>query len=77
MTATKTPSSSEWRTVGKKRKKRPEPEKAVLYVEVDARIKELMEETAREHNRHLTGEVVQALQDYLRNLKKWPPAGDN
>jgi hypothetical protein len=36
-----------------------------------------MEQTAKEHNRHLTGEVVQALQDYLRGLTKWPPAGDN
>jgi hypothetical protein len=60
--------------VAKKSKKQPEPEKVVLYVEVDRRIKELMEEAAKEHNRRLTGEVVQALQDYLAALKKWPPA---
>jgi hypothetical protein len=52
-------------TMGRKKPKPPE-EKAVLYIEVPASLKAEMEELARQHNRKLTGEVIQALQEYAR-----------
>lgn len=63
-------------TMTKKRptKKRPEedPDKVVLYTEVPPYIKEQMEELAAEHDRKLTGEVIQALKEYLAKHSRWP-----
>jgi hypothetical protein len=43
-----------------------EPEtKAVIYLEVPPALKEDMDRLARLHNRRLTGECIQALQEYL------------
>jgi hypothetical protein len=50
-----------------------QPEKAVIYLEVPPAVKTLMEGLAREHNRRLTGECIQALQEYLARHKLWPP----
>jgi len=64
-------------TMAKKRPKaEPDPlpsEKAVLYIEIDPYIKRAMDELARRHNRKLTGEVTQALQEYLQKHSRWPP----
>lgn len=49
------------------------PEKAVLYVEVAPYIKRAMDDLARRHHRKLTGEVTQALQEYLERAGLWPP----
>jgi hypothetical protein len=43
-----------------------EPEIVVLYVELDKRLKEAMADIARRHHRRLTGEVIVALEDYVR-----------
>jgi hypothetical protein len=43
----------------------PEP-KAVIYVEAPVSLKERMEALAALHNRKLTGEVITALQEYIR-----------
>jgi hypothetical protein len=55
-------------TMGKKTKpsEPPPEEKAVLYIEAPASLKRDMELLARQHNRKLTGEVIQALQEYVR-----------
>lgn len=54
--------------------KKDSADKAVIYLEVPPVIKELMEGLAREHNRRLTGECIQALQEYLARHELWPPA---
>jgi hypothetical protein len=60
--------------MAKPKKKGGEGAKAVLYVELPAVIKGRLEELAAEHNRKLTGEVIQALQEYLEKYGRWPPA---
>jgi hypothetical protein len=59
-------------------KKKPSPgrgpvERAVIYLEVDPRLKALMERLAADHDRRLTGECVQALKEYLARHQLWPP----
>jgi hypothetical protein len=49
------------------------PDRAVIYLEVPPVLKELMEGLAREHNRKLTGECIQAMQEYLARYNLWPP----
>jgi hypothetical protein len=58
---------------GRPRNPKP-PEKAVIYVEVPPGLKEDMERLAAAHNRKLTGEVIQALQEYLAKHRAGPPA---
>lgn len=48
--------------------------KAVIYLEVDPALKGLMEELAREQNRRLTGQCIQALQEHLAKHGRWPPS---
>jgi hypothetical protein len=48
-------------------------DKSVIYLEVPPQVKEIMERLAREHNRKLTGECIQALQDYMARYEAWPP----
>ncbi len=55
-------------------KSAPAPEKVVIYIEVDSSLKQTMERLAKQHNRKLTGECVQAFQDYIAKNK--PPADD-
>jgi hypothetical protein len=66
--------------VGGKRKSpravAPAP-KVVIYVEVDPALKEQFERYAKLHNRKLTGEVTQALQEYLAKLGPAPEPGSN
>jgi hypothetical protein len=50
-------------------------EKVVIYVETPPYIKAQMEELASLHNRRLTGEVIQALQEYLEKYDRWPEGG--
>src|SRR5947209_5165449 len=53
----------------------PPPVVAVIYLEVDPEMKSLMERLAKRHNRRLTGECNQALQEYLaKHGSPWPPA---
>jgi hypothetical protein len=53
----------------KKGQSAPEP-KAVIYVEVPPALKGRMEELAAAHNRKLTGEVITALQEYIRRHER-------
>jgi hypothetical protein len=45
-------------------KKLPREERAVIYLEAPLSLKEKMDIIARQHNRSLTGECIQALQEY-------------
>lgn len=48
----------------------------VIYIELPPgfeHIKELMDNLARRHHRKLTGECLQALQEYLSRHELWPP----
>jgi hypothetical protein len=45
----------------------------VIYAEVPAAMKAAMVALSRKHNRKLVGEVKQALEEYLRKHKAWPP----
>jgi hypothetical protein len=68
-------------TMAKKKPGRPKspapvPDTAVIYVEAPPYIKAQMMALAVEHNRKLTGEVIQALQEYLAKYDRWPPPAD-
>jgi predicted transcriptional regulator len=39
--------------------------KSVIYLEVPTALKQRMEQLAEQHNRRLTGECIQALQEYV------------
>lgn len=40
--------------------------------EVKAKLKEIVSQLARRHNRDLTGEVIQALEEYAQKYHLWP-----
>lgn len=49
--------------------------KPTLFIrlpEAKASLKEILADLAAEHNRDLTGEVIQALEDYARRFRRWP-----